>query len=331
MSYTSNFFSSNNYLTTLAEIFYPGKKYSFEIFRVLNKYYRLLVIADSKIITSFPFLDFHEEIDPIHWANKKINYIPKVVVKTTILDHIFSFREIKYTNGCDIAPFIDWSHFKDWNEFVQLYRHRRKNLIHDTKRRITKLNKEKGGIRYIFDDKDPDILDLCVKWKSTHYKHIGGTDIFLDTRHKEMLKQLHKKKALIISSLKAANTYIAFHIGVHYNHIFYSWIASYNRDYVLYSPGRLLLHMILQESFKRHHKRFDFLLGGEDYKWFYATHYRIIGPIGISSFWDNIRNILSFLQDISKKYIPSFYYVMKRIVISGEKIYFKFRLLKWIN
>ena len=37
---------------------------------------------------------------------------------------------------------------------------------------------------------------------------------------------------------------------------------------------------MLEESHRRNHRQFDFSIGGEDYKWVYSTHARLLGPIG---------------------------------------------------
>jgi CelD/BcsL family acetyltransferase involved in cellulose biosynthesis len=49
---------------------------------------------------------------------------------------------------------------------------------------------------------------------------------------------------------------------------------------MLLSPGRLLLDHMLRESHSRGHAEFDFLLGDEPYKYHYATHQRVVGPVG---------------------------------------------------
>jgi hypothetical protein len=60
----------------------------------------------------------------------------------------------------------------------------------------------------------------------------------------------------------------------------YFWVTTYDSARTQYAPGRLLLHFLLQESFVQQHAEFDFLLGGEDYKWNYATHVRLVADLG---------------------------------------------------
>ena len=47
-----------------------------------------------------------------------------------------------------------------------------------------------------------------------------------------------------------------------------------------YSLGHRLLRDMLRESHARGHKRFDFSIGGEDYKWLYATDAHLLADFG---------------------------------------------------
>lgn len=72
----------------------------------------------------------------------------------------------------------------------------------------------------------------------------------------------------------------------------YWWVPAYDSAYSQYSPGRLLLHFLLRESFNQHHTEFDFLWGDEDYKWYYATHVRLIADLGARPFPKQLKNLL---------------------------------------
>ena len=45
-------------------------------------------------------------------------------------------------------------------------------------------------------------------------------------------------------------------------------------------PGRLLLEHLVQASYEQGDAEFDFLVGDEPYKWQYATHTRLVEPLG---------------------------------------------------
>jgi CelD/BcsL family acetyltransferase involved in cellulose biosynthesis len=61
------------------------------------------------------------------------------------------------------------------------------------------------------------------------------------------------------------------------------WIFTFDHDPALkkFSLGRQLLHSMLEEGQRQGHRQFDFSTGDEEYKWLYATHARLLGPIGV--------------------------------------------------
>lgn len=319
-NYPSNFFSSDEYLSTLAQVYFPNKKFTIELFEINKQFYRLLVIDNSKVINSFPFLDFLQEINPPEKTAKKINYIPKAVIRTKTYTGDDPSKQIGYGVEFDTAPFIDWTNFNDWGDFEKLIRQRSKNLIYDSKRRLNKLTQEHGSLKFIFDDKTPEALDTCIRWKSGHYEKIGGAEIFLDPNDTKMFKELQKKCAIILSTLSVKDKIIAAVIGAISDGVYYYWIPSYTRAFSSFAPGRLLLHFLLHESFTRKDKTFDFLIGGEEYKWHYVTHYRIIGPIGHPPLSEKLRKILTHHRYNLKRKSPATYYSLKRLIISFKKL-----------
>jgi CelD/BcsL family acetyltransferase involved in cellulose biosynthesis len=85
---------------------------------------------------------------------------------------------------------------------------------------------------------------------------------------------------VIVSSISAGVQLLAVHFGALADRTFYSWIAAYDPKHSQYSPGALLLEALLVDSWRRRDVEFNFLIGDQEYKWFYATHNRVIGPQG---------------------------------------------------
>jgi len=316
IDYTPDIFSSDLYLSTLGEIYFPNSQYSFEVFEVENLYYSLLVIDGKRIITTFPFLDFfHHLTSPPKKNTKKVAFIPRV--SQTIerfegdrnkLVHIDAAKE-------ELAPFIDLTSFSDWEKYQKFLSTRKHDLVTDTDRRLRKLIREKGTPQFNFQTNDAHLLTVCTRWKTRHYEHLGGTDMFIDPRHKQFLVALQKKGLAIVSSLSVGKDPIAVVVGMLEKNIYYGWISAYDRAYSIYAPGRLLLHNLLQESFRRGFVRFDFLLGAEEYKWYYATHYQIVGPIGKPSFMDQLNFWRKKIMYWGRTYFPTPYYFLKKCAI----------------
>lgn len=318
----SNFFSSDLYLISLAKVYFPDSAYTIEEFKLGSKYYRLLVINGKKIITWFSFMDFLGNIISTEKKVRPIGYLPKVVLATKSYDSNNPRWELSQPIGHELAPYIDWHKFDTFDHFEKMLYQRNPKIITDSRRRREKLIREDGEITFIFNDPNPEVLNKCIKWKSTHYDDIGGTDMFLDPNHSRFFSELQKNGLVVVSSLSVKNKVIAAHIGAIWNNSFYYWIPAYDRSYSNFAPGRLLLHFLLKETYSRKYSLFDFLLGSENYKWQYTTDYRIIGPLGKPSFKVKLINILGKCLANLKSKLPYVYYKLKSFLISIKKIYF---------
>ena len=73
---------------------------------------------------------------------------------------------------------------------------------------------------------------------------------------------------------------MAAHIGVLLDGHFYSWVMGYDQEYHPFAPGRLMTESLMQASQERGDAVYDFMMGGEQFKWWYATHGRLVSPMG---------------------------------------------------
>jgi hypothetical protein len=272
-----NIFSTDAYLDSLAEVYFPGKKKTVEDFRVAGDVFRLLVV-DKKPITEFAFLDFVQPLAGKPAGKvRSLAFLPKAVLSTSRVD---GRPEDAKAEGRSPSPYIDWTLFKEWSAFEKHVSAKIGNLGPDSKRKRKKLERDLGPISFVFDDKRPEVFDACVRWKSSQYVATGLTDMFARAENVQMFRKLHAKGALVVSSLSAGDTLLAVHFGGLADQRHYWWVPTYDPAHSKYSPGRLLLEAILQESHRLGHVEFDFLIGDEAYKWHYATHNRAFGALG---------------------------------------------------
>ncbi|MBW4540356.1 MAG: GNAT family N-acetyltransferase [Myxacorys chilensis ATA2-1-KO14] len=178
------------------------------------------------------------------------------------------------------APTILWKNFQTWGDFVDHVQQNRSNAFADSRRRRRKLEKQVGNLTFLFDDRRPETMATCMKLKSAQYQRSRCTDHFLHEPHIQFFKELAERNLLVVSSLSSKDQVIAAHMGLLANGRLYFWVPAYDVNFSSCSPGRLLLEMLLEESFNREHTEFDFLIGGETYKWDYATHTRLIAELG---------------------------------------------------
>lgn len=273
-----NLFSSDVYLQTLAEVHFPRRLATIEVVRTSGQDFRLLVIDGEEVITHFPFLDFLEPLGK-RWEGpvKEIGFVPNAVLETTAAE---DWLRRKKTDSSQPAPFIDWSLFPDWSAFESWVAQRRSNLKRESRRKQRGLEAKLGPLSFVLQDQRAEVFDRCVQWKSAQYVRTGLKDMFADGNNVRMFRELHRKGALLVSSLSAGSQLLAAHFGAMVDGVFYSWVAAYDPQHSTHSPGALLLEFILQESWRRKDVEFNFLIGDQEYKWFYATHTRVIGAVG---------------------------------------------------
>ncbi len=270
-----NIFSTDAFLLAAAEAWFPGRPFRIGHYRTGGRVFRLVCVDGREPVTRLPFLDFVQPLDvepdePI----ADLAYIPRAAL---------SVREVSeqpaIAPGTFPSPFIDWSRFADWAAFEAHFAARRPSLPGDSRRKRARLERDLGPVRFVFDDPAPEALERCMAWKSRQYGASGVTDVFAQRENVELFRLMRARGAVVVSSLRAGDTLLAAHLGGIDEERLYWWVPAYDPAFGRYSPGRLLLEALMREGQARR-REFDFLIGDEDYKWHYATHDRVIGPLG---------------------------------------------------
>jgi Acetyltransferase (GNAT) domain len=280
-----NAYSSDLFCEAFRIAYFPNKEVENTLFEVADRLWRLPAINSTQAVVRNSFvshnIDFYEPVERQpnleQTEIKKINWIPHVshgLVSTT------EWFDRQLEQIYEPAPTILWHNFKSWDEYVQDKGANRSKVLANSRRRRKNLEKEIGALTFVFDDPRPDVMETCMRWKSQQHRKSGSMDVFSHAQHVRLFQELAKNKLLLVSSLSAGNRLLAVHLGMFSFGRVYSWIPAYDSAYSRYAPGKLLLLSLLEESFNRHHQEFDFLIGGESYKWDYATHTRLISDIG---------------------------------------------------
>lgn len=274
-----NFFSSDAFLTSLAEVYAPGRRFRIGLYRTKGQVFRLVSLTRRGPITRWDFLDSLEPLarNP-DGVVRPLRYVPLAVIHTA--EVVEPPEPVDESAGVLPAPYIDWSRFSDWDAFQRHYLKRRRSLARDSCQKRRHLERDLGPLTYVAHDTRPEVFDQCIAWKSAQYVRTGVQDMFRRPQSARLFRTLEAKRALLISSFSAGSHLLAVHFGGISERRFYSWIASYDPDHGHYSPGRLLLEELLRDSQARGDREFDFGIGDSCYKWHYATHSRTIGPLG---------------------------------------------------
>ena len=148
----------------------------------------------------------------------------------------------------------------------------RSKLKSDIKRQVRRLE-ELGKLSFCYEIDQFNVekyLNILFKLKSMQYKRTGVIDAFANDKVRKFYTSLFYNKFSsfkpVFSVLKLNDEPIAIHLGVQFSGRFYYLLPAYNCDYQVYSPGKILLHRIMQEAINTKNVVFDFTVGGEEYK-----------------------------------------------------------------
>jgi hypothetical protein len=268
-----NIFTTTTFLETAGALFFPRRARSIEVCRLEGRRIPLLVLDGKEVVGRMPFYDFPQPLDDARGAvDREISWLPRTVVRTTPIAQ----RTSPEPQGFHPSPYVDWSLEPSWVSLEG----RRAPRSSDSGRKRRRLEKELGPLRFELDDPSPQVFEACVAWKSAQYVATGLRDMFADPRNVALFRRLRERGVLLVSSLRAGDTLLAAHFGSSHAGRTTWWVPAYDPAWSKFSPGRLLLEDLLKASSARGDREFDFLIGDEDYKFAYATHNRVIGPVG---------------------------------------------------
>jgi GNAT acetyltransferase-like protein len=274
------FYASNEYLNVAAQAYFPDRKTEIELVKIGDGIFRLLVVDGKKVASDLQFIDY---LAPLENAD------PAVPMRAGRYAHAV-VREIMEVSqwqseenpGLDPAPFVDWSQFKTFEDYEAFLQSRSKSLFKDQQRRQRRLAELFENFEFQMNDPGSDVLELAFEWKTQQFHDTGAPNYLADPRNRKHFELLRENGLLTASTLRGDGRLLSVWLGFVYNGVWSGWIFSYDKDPDLrkYSLGRQLLSFMLKESKERGHREFDFSIGDEDYKWFYSTHVRALGPIG---------------------------------------------------
>lgn len=171
------------------------------------------------------------------------------------------------------------SRWADLSQGFAAYRaERRANTEEPQKieRKMRKLEREVGPLRFEWHTDAETAWDLLHRWKSEQYRSTGFTDVFAYPWTLNLLRRLSAERTDefggVLSALWIEDRVVALHYGLRCRHVLHSWFPTYDRELGRYSPGLIMLYHIFKEMPERGATRFDFGKGDEEYKVNLSTH-----------------------------------------------------------
>ncbi|MFF0445520.1 GNAT family N-acetyltransferase [Streptomyces sp. NPDC004609] len=133
-----------------------------------------------------------------------------------------------------------------------------------------RLGRREGEVRFVFDERDPELLRTLTGWKSAQYRRTGRRDRFAKEWIAGLVKLLHEERTPgcsgVLSVLYAGDRPVAAHFGLRSRTVLCCWFPAYDVEFARYSPG-LILHLRMLEAAAGHGiGMFDFGRGDAVYK-----------------------------------------------------------------
>ena len=118
-------------------------------------------------------------------------------------------------------------------------------VVRDTQRKMRKLGREVGPLRFAYDVTDPATLRLLMGWKSAQYRRTRVFDRFAAPWIVQVVEELLGTRsdecAGALSVLYAGDTPVAAHFGIRSRSVLSYWFPAYDQAHGRYSAGVGLL------------------------------------------------------------------------------------------
>ena len=233
----------------------------------LTDYNDLLIANDKREDVLRVLLEFivngKEDWDAIHFRNVRGDSPNLPMLRDTLRDTSLTFVERINYKCSYISLDCNWMDYYDTLG---------KNIRSDIRRRLNYLAKM-GKADFIRLHEVDDVKNTMSIIKSIHVKcrrAKGEISWYTDEKRYRfvslILKRFGDRKWLDIVFLKLNDRIVAYYLGFVYDNIVYFWNTGFDPEFSRISPGKLLLHHWIKDSFAEGNREFDFMVGEESYK-----------------------------------------------------------------
>lgn len=228
--------------------------------RVLTDYNTILVDLRYNSFSLFKdALDFLlNSAEICRFALDEFQQSPEIFVLMSVLESRGFKVFIKYSNSCAILP-------KGTGE----EKFNKKNYK-DVIRRQNRLT-EKYSVDFL---DDCDLNAELYSFISNQKKETNGFDFMEQQEVRAFFFHLQDlmKGRMVVSALKLDGEYAAMHLGFKTDDKYYYYIPVYRKDFSKLGVGAILLKHLIEQNISK--RDFDFLRGGEDYKFDWSDNIR---------------------------------------------------------
>lgn len=219
--------------------------------------------------------EFHGVIAPPNLAWQPDDLLRQTKLTAWYFDHlpVTQTHFAPYQWSCSISPLIDIS--KGYEHYCSIIKQTSSSAISQINRKARKLEREKGLLRFVYNDPTPKALEKLIEWKWAQHKRTGRLEIFNHAWVPQLLEAVCGASANgfsgPMSTLYVGDELVAVHLGLRSDSVLHWWFPAYTREYEKYSPGLILMLRLLQQCSDLGITRLDLGKGPERYKVQYKT------------------------------------------------------------
>jgi CelD/BcsL family acetyltransferase involved in cellulose biosynthesis len=141
------------------------------------------------------------------------------------------------------SPFMDVS--RGFDAYLRERHDARVGEIPAAQRKMRKLEREQGELRFEPHAADPEALAMLIRWKTQQYLSTGAADVLARPWIRQVLELAHVSQdesfAGLLSLLFAGDSVVAAHLGLRSDSVWHYWFPAYDPEFGRYSPGIALL------------------------------------------------------------------------------------------
>lgn len=152
-------------------------------------------------------------------------------------------------SGTFPSPVIDID--RGYQAYLDELHSRAPKFTRTTLAKARRLSRDHTDVRYVHDERDPEVLHTLMRWKSAQYRRTGRSDRFAQDWITRLALQLFHSRsepfAGLLSVLHAGGKPVAAHFGLRSGRVLACWFPAYDPAFSRYSPG-LVLHLRMIEA-----------------------------------------------------------------------------------
>lgn len=170
------------------------------------------------------------------------------------------------------------------SSFDEYWSERPKNLRKNIRNRLHRLDGVDLSTRFVLRENPDEMVDAIARYASLEskgWKELAGTAVHLEDSQGSfycgVMTDFAKRGRALVYELYFGDTLAASRICIASHDMLVILKTSYDEDFSVYAPGRLLLYMLLHHEFnRRRFKNIEFYTNANIDQLAWATHERMI-------------------------------------------------------